>query len=426
MQDIIVYISLDTASKEKETLLPLILSFEGAFAYKEYNKAEDVAKDFTTASSPTLAAAQKLFDQIKVENCPGRTKKVAIFGLASDSTAKATTDALDTLRETHDDWYFLIPAGATDTIITALSTWASATVLTLAQLESGMVESEKLLIAQTKTKSLITTAMKANKQTVICYNHDADNTSIPAAWVGRVAPNYPTSVTWKWKELFGIPVTDEKGTDREDLLEGRYNMYIERHGREYMSEGICTDGDFIDIDHIPACAGIRSGRVAILSHGLEGNSTRRYMLGMAEALNRRGWDVVARNFRGCSGEMNHTLQLYHGGETNDLHLVVQYCISLGYGSIVLVGFSMGGNQTLKYLGERDRAIPSQVSAAVAVSVPCDMEGAAEVLSLPSRAPYMAYFLRTLRRKVEEKHSRFPRNGKILLLRGFLWGDTAHW
>lgn len=246
MQDIIVYISLDTASKEKETLLPLILSFEGAFAYKEYNKAEDVAKDFTTASSPTLAAAQKLFDQIKVENCPGRTKKVAIFGLASDSTAKAVTDALDTLRETNDDWYFLIPAGATDTIITALSTWASATVLTLAQLESGMVESEKLLIAQTKTKSLINTAMKANKQTVICYNHDADNTSIPAAWVGRVAPNYPTSVTWKWKELYGIPVTDEKGTDREDLLEGRYNMYIERHGREYMSEGICTDGGFID------------------------------------------------------------------------------------------------------------------------------------------------------------------------------------
>ena len=136
------------------------------------------------------------------------------------------------------------------------------------------------------------------------------------------------------------------------------------------------DGDFIDIDHIPACAGIRSGRVAILSHGLEGNSTRRYMLGMAEALNRRGWDVVARNFRGCSGEMNHTLPLYHGGETDDLHLVVQYCVSLGYGSIVLVGFSMGGNQTLKYLGERDRTIPSQVSAAVAVSVPCDMEGSA--------------------------------------------------
>ena len=105
--------------------------------------------------------------------------------------------------------------------------------------------------------------------------------------------------------------------------------------------------------------------------------------------------------------MNRTLPFYHGGETDDLHLVVRHCVSLGYGSIVLVGFSMGGNQTLKYLGERGRAIPSQVSAAVALSVPCDMEGAAEVLSLPSRAPYMAYFLRTLRRKVEAKHSRFP-------------------
>ena len=168
------------------------------------------------------------------------------------------------------------------------------------------------------------------------------------------------------------------------------------------------DGDFIDIDHIPACAGIRSGRVAILSHGLEGNSTRRYMLGMAEALNRRGWDVVARNFRGCSGEMNHTLQLYHGGETNDLHLVVQYCISLGYGSIVLVGFSMGGNQTLKYLGERDRAIPSQVSAAVAVSVPCDMEGAAEVLSLPFPGSVHGLFSADAAGgRIEEKHSRFP-------------------
>lgn len=167
------------------------------------------------------------------------------------------------------------------------------------------------------------------------------------------------------------------------------------------------DSDFIDIDHTPFCAGIRSGCVTILSYGLEGNSTRRYTLGMAGALNHRGWDVMARNFRGCSGEMNHTLPLYHGGKTNDLRLIVHYCVSLGYGGVVLVGFSMGGNQTLKYLGERDRTIPSQVSAAVAVSVPCDMKGVAEVLSLPSRVPYMAYLPRALQQKVEEKHSRFP-------------------
>ena len=61
-----------------------------------------------------------------------------------------------------------------------------------------------------------------------------------------MAPNYPASVTWKWKELYGIPATDEKGVDLQELLEGRCNIYISNHGRAYMSEGVCTDGDFID------------------------------------------------------------------------------------------------------------------------------------------------------------------------------------
>ena len=167
------------------------------------------------------------------------------------------------------------------------------------------------------------------------------------------------------------------------------------------------DGDFIDIDHIPALAGIRASRVAILSHGLEGDSRKRYMLGMAKALNFHGWDVVSRNFRGCSGEPNRKISLYHSGETDDLHLVVEHCADMGYQTIVLVGFSMGGNQTLKYLGEEERVVPAQVRAAVAISVPCDMEGSAHVLSRPSRAPYMAYFLRTLRLKMEVKHALFP-------------------
>lgn len=246
MQDIVVYISLDTASKEKETLLPLILSFEGEFPYKEYNQAEDVAADFQAENSMTAKAAQALFDQIKLENSPGRVKKVAVYGVAEGAQPATVTAALDTLRETQDEWYFLLPTTANAAMIAALSAWCSATVLTLAQLEAGQVEAEKLLIAQTGDKEAVTAALKKNRQTVVCYNHDAANSFLPAAWVGRVAPNYPTCVTWKWKELYGIPATDEKGVDLQELLEGRYNTYISNHGREYMSEGICTDGDFID------------------------------------------------------------------------------------------------------------------------------------------------------------------------------------
>lgn len=246
MQDIVVYISMDTASKERETLLPLILSLEGAFAYKEYSSLAAVQVDFTSATSPTALMAAALFEQIKLDKCPGRTKKLAVFGVAPDTITTNIIAALNTLRETHDDWYFLMPTTTTKATLTALSTWADATVLTLAQLEAGGIEAEKLLICQTTDKDIITTAMKGKRQSVICYNHDAANSYIPPAWIGRTAPNYPQSVTWKWKELYGIPATTEKGTDLQNMLEGRYNLYISNHGREYMSEGICTDGDFID------------------------------------------------------------------------------------------------------------------------------------------------------------------------------------
>lgn len=246
MQDIVVYIKLDTAAQEKETLMPLILTLEGESDYAEYTSAEAVAADFSTTSSPARKAAEAIFSQAKIEKCPGRVKKVAILGLDSSSTTAEVTTALDELRESHDDWYFLIPVGVLDTYITALASWVDGTVLTAAQLEAGDIESEKLLVAQTSSKTVITDTLKEKKQTVICYNHAAATTYMNAAWVGRMAAHYPEAVTWKWKELYGIPVTTETGTDMHELLESRYNMYIGQHGYDYTSEGICVDGDFID------------------------------------------------------------------------------------------------------------------------------------------------------------------------------------
>lgn len=243
MQDIVVLIELDTQRPAAKTLLPLILSFEGAFAYKEYISIDRVRQDFPLDTSPTLKAAQALFGQYRYA---AGISKIAIFGLAADSTPEATAAALTTLRETNDEWYFLLPTVADNDMITTLSTWVDATVLYEAQIAAGGIESEKLLVVQTADKAAITTPMQSLRQTVVCYNHDAANSYLAHAWVGRVAPNYPTAVTWKWKQLDGIPVTNELGTDLHELLEGRYNLYISNHGREYTSEGICTDGDFID------------------------------------------------------------------------------------------------------------------------------------------------------------------------------------
>jgi hypothetical protein len=131
------------------------------------------------------------------------------------------------------------------------------------------------------------------------------------------------------------------------------------------------------------------------------------MRGMCRAFAAQGWDAVARNFRGCGGESNLTPGLYHSGQTIDLHTTVLHCLELGYERIALVGFSMGGNQVLKYLGEGPQRVPAQVVAAAAFSVPCHLPGAAKVLDQPGNAVYMRYFLKSLRKKVRQKHVLHP-------------------
>lgn len=171
------------------------------------------------------------------------------------------------------------------------------------------------------------------------------------------------------------------------------------------------DGDFVDLDILRAeRPSSQARRAVILSHGLEGNMRRKYMQGMARALLRAGWDVIGRHLRSCSEEMNRLPGMYHMGETEDLHMVSVYAEAQGYDTLVLVGFSMGGSQTLKYLGEAPDRVPAAVKGGVGISVPCDLVGASRKLSSPACAVYMGYFMRTMHRKMRIKaamHPNFP-------------------
>lgn len=163
------------------------------------------------------------------------------------------------------------------------------------------------------------------------------------------------------------------------------------------------DGDFLDL----AWTGKSSARLAILSHGLEGSCDGAYIQGMARALAAAGWDVLAWNFRGCGREPNRLLSFYHSGATADLDAVVRHAVANHPAeSIDLIGFSLGGNLTLKYLGE-DRERPPQLRRAAAFSVPCDLASSAAKLSEPENRIYMARFLRSLRRKLRVKDGIFP-------------------
>ena len=161
------------------------------------------------------------------------------------------------------------------------------------------------------------------------------------------------------------------------------------------------DGDVLEVDWH------RRGntKLVVISHGLEGNSSRSYMLGMAkEALN-NGFDVLAWNYRGCGAELNRKAIFYHSGATYDLETIVHYA-SPGHEEIFLIGFSLGGNLTLKYLGEK-RKLDPKIKKGVAISVPLDLGGSCDKISTSAFGLYTRRFLKSLQLKIEKKSSLFP-------------------
>jgi predicted alpha/beta-fold hydrolase len=163
-----------------------------------------------------------------------------------------------------------------------------------------------------------------------------------------------------------------------------------------------SDGDFLDLDF----SIVGSNTLVITLHGLEGSSKSKYLISLVKHLNSLQIDCLAPNFRGCSGEDNTKIYSYNSGKTDDISEVVNYVISTSnYKNIIIVGYSMGGNIALKYLGETIN-IPSEVKGAIAISVPTDLEGSSRVLGNSNNAIYMNRFLKTLKVKSVQKQEKF--------------------
>ena len=178
------------------------------------------------------------------------------------------------------------------------------------------------------------------------------------------------------------------------------------HGVEQQRERMnLPDGDFMDLDW--SYSKNASDKLVVLLHGLEGHGQRPYITGSAKIFNQHGYDACAVNFRGCSGETNTLFRSYHSGATEDLDAVLNHVVSLEkYSQIIIKGFSLGGNMTLKYLGE-GRSVPKEVKAAVAISVPCDLHDSLIQLLKPKNVLYAKRFRNHLVAKLWAKHEKFP-------------------
>lgn len=176
------------------------------------------------------------------------------------------------------------------------------------------------------------------------------------------------------------------------------------------------DGDFLDLDWSPG----GSGPVVLILHGLEGSSRSPYARGLLGAVQQQGWRGVVMHFRGCSGAPNRRSRSYHSGETGDLAFVVATLRErMPAVPLAAIGFSLGGNVLLKWLGETGKS--AGLDAAVAVSVPFVLARAALRLNRGFSRLYQWKLLRDLRRGLERKSAtvRLPiRLDRLAQLRSF--------
>jgi predicted alpha/beta-fold hydrolase len=162
-----------------------------------------------------------------------------------------------------------------------------------------------------------------------------------------------------------------------------------------------ADGDFLDLDWL------RNGhrRLIVLSAGMEGDSQRHYMKRTAGYFFTRGWDVLAWNYRSCSGELNRLPKLYSYADTDDFRVVIDHSIKSGaYAEVALIGFSMGGCLVKKYLGEQLPPNP-RVVASVAFSVSCNLKDSMK--ETERSLLYNYYFINKIKSKLQSKAAFHP-------------------
>jgi len=164
------------------------------------------------------------------------------------------------------------------------------------------------------------------------------------------------------------------------------------------------DGDFVDVDFLPAPP---AAPHLLVLHGLEGSTKSSYVAELLRGAHRRGWGAAALNFRSCSGEQNRLARFYHSGDTADALFVASRLRARITGPLFGVGFSLGGNVLLVLLARAGREAPFE--AAAAISVPYDLHACARVLDRGAGIYrlYRWWFLRSLRRKALEKLKSHP-------------------
>ena len=161
------------------------------------------------------------------------------------------------------------------------------------------------------------------------------------------------------------------------------------------------DGDRLAL-HTPApLRDDANAPLVLVLHGLEGSVESPYVQGIMQALIADGLQVAVMHFRGCGGVPNLLPRAYHSGDSADPRwLAGQLRQRYPNTPLMAVGYSLGGNVLLKWLGEDGK--DSLLSAAVSVSAPLDLHASSRRMGQGFSKVYQRHLLNSLKESLRSK------------------------
>lgn len=223
-KDFVVNINkLTKAISQKGFGLPLILGTSKAVPYALYGGIDEVGKAFG-AESEEYKIAARMFGQNPAP------QEIAILGVLYDDSPTTLIEALNTLIDTDNDWYFLVCSENSNDVVQALSSWIDT----------------QMKVYGVTTQDLSLPALIESEQTFVMYHHDV-NSYVAEGLISLAATNDPGSITFKFKTVNGVQASNIASTELAQLHEDGGFSYVRKMGVLQTSEGITTSGEYIDV-----------------------------------------------------------------------------------------------------------------------------------------------------------------------------------
>lgn len=153
---------------------------------------------------------------------------------------------------------------------------------------------------------------------------------------------------------------------------------------------------------------VKSQRIVLLVHGLTGSDQSTYIIRSTNRLLKQGFRVLRMNLRGAGSGQGLAKNLYHSGRSEDTRAALSW-ISTQYPNspVTQIGFSLGGNITLKMAGEDGHKPSGNLDSIMAISPPLDLMSTVKLIIKKRNKIFNDYFVKGLLNDVKKLHDIYP-------------------